>query len=155
MNINFSKLFKSNNCLKHHSYRVSLYAKFISEKLNCSREFINEIFKYSCLHDIGKIKIENKILDKPGKLTIEEFEIIKKHPLFGIELISDLNLSKIVKNLILYHHEKWDGTGYPCSLCGNNIPLEARIVGLRDVYDALRENRCYKVGFYQDRKSDV
>lgn len=138
-----------------HASRVALYSKFLAEELKCSKEFINEIFNYAPLHDIGKLKISNDILKKPGKLTIEEFEEVKKHPKFGLELLSKMNLSKVAENIAHYHHEKWNGSGYPNGLKEEEIPLEARIVAVADVYDALRESRVYKKSFSHDEAVKV
>ncbi|MGE6517558.1 HD-GYP domain-containing protein [Lysinibacillus sphaericus] len=116
-------------------------------------EYIDKIIYYSILHDIGKSGIPESVLYKPGPLTFYERKIIEMHPLIGIEVlhkISDVmnyNLfenMEIASNIIKYHHEKWDGTGYPEGLKGEAIPLEARIIAIVDVYDALVSKRSYK-----------
>ncbi|MGL5703403.1 MAG: HD-GYP domain-containing protein, partial [Cetobacterium sp.] len=109
-----------------------------------------EIGEYASLHDVGKIAISDMILKKPGKLTSEEFEEMKKHVIFGKELIQKMQLGSIAENIALYHHEKWNGKGYWFGLSTDAIPLEARIVALADVYDALRQKRVYKDGFTHD-----
>ncbi|MGL5426913.1 MAG: HD domain-containing phosphohydrolase [Cetobacterium sp.] len=131
----------------NHILRVNLYSKFLAEKLKCSSKFIKEIGEYASLHDVGKIAISDMILKKPGKLTSEEFEEMKKHVIFGKELIKKMQLGSIAENIALYHHEKWNGKGYWFGLSTDAIPLEARIVALADVYDALRQKRVYKDGF--------
>lgn len=131
----------------NHILRVNLYSKFLAEKLKCSNKFIKAIAEYASLHDVGKIAISDTILKKPGKLTPEEFEDMKKHVIFGKELILKMQLGDIAENIALYHHEKWNGKGYCFGLAGKSIPLEARIVALADVYDALRQKRVYKEGF--------
>ncbi|MGL4652732.1 HD domain-containing phosphohydrolase [Cetobacterium sp.] len=131
----------------NHILRVNLYSKFLAEKLKCPNKFIKAIAEYASLHDVGKIAISDTILKKPGKLTPEEFEDMKKHVIFGKELILKMQLGDIAENIALYHHEKWSGKGYCFGLAGKSIPLEARIVALADVYDALRQKRVYKEGF--------
>jgi len=106
------------------------------------------------LHDVGKIAIDDSILRKPCKLTDEEFEKMKKHTILGGEIIKKIQ-SKTGENDFLnyasifsvYHHEKWDGSGYPYGICGKNIPLQARIMAIIDVYDALISERPYKKPF--------
>jgi putative two-component system response regulator len=98
------------------------------------------------MHDIGKIGIPDNILQKPGKLTAEEYEVIKGHPQIGADIIGETtsNLLFVAKQVALYHHEKWNGTGYPHGLKGEDIPLVARIVAVADVFDALTSERPYK-----------
>ncbi|MGL5543467.1 MAG: HD domain-containing phosphohydrolase [Cetobacterium sp.] len=134
----------------NHILRVNLYSKFLAEKLKCPNKFIKEIGEYASLHDVGKIAISDVILKKPAKLTSEEFENMKKHVIFGKELIQKMQLGNIAENIALYHHEKWNGKGYWFGLSKESIPLEARIVALADVYDALRQKRVYKEGFSHD-----
>lgn len=126
-------------------HQASPYAKFIDEK------FIANIYYASPLHDIGKVVIPDDILLKPGKLTAEEFEIMKTHATVGAEYLETV-LEQYTKNDFLRigveiaqsSHERWDGKGYPQGLRGENIPLSARIMALVDVYDAVRSRRCYK-----------
>lgn len=109
------------------------------------------IVRSAPLHDFGKIAIPDVILNKPGKYTPEEYEVMKKHPVYGADIVErilqsseDTTFKKIAKNIANYHHEKWDGSGYPKGLKGNEIPLEARIMALADVFDALVSKRVYK-----------
>lgn len=139
----------------NHILRVNLYSKFLAKKIRCNKKFIKEIGEYASLHDIGKIGIPDSILKKPGKLSPYEFEEMKKHVLFGKKLIDKMQLGAIAQNLVLYHHEKWDGNGYCYGLKGNEIPLEARIVALADVYDALRQKRIYKDGFSHEEAIEI
>lgn len=113
--------------------------------------YIENLCKAAPLHDVGKIKIPDAILQKPGKLTPEEFDAMKLHTTHSRKIIQtiigdieDEHYVRLVEDIALYHHERWDGTGYPAGLTGNNIPLSARIMAVADVFDALYEERCYK-----------
>ncbi|MEG0817367.1 HD domain-containing phosphohydrolase [Cetobacterium sp.] len=139
----------------NHILRVNLYSKLIAEKLGCSRKFIQEISTYASLHDVGKIGVSDMILKKPGKLTDEEFETMKSHVTLGHKLIEKMEVGEIAENIALYHHEKYNGKGYVMGLIGENIPLEARIVSLADVYDALRQERVYKKGFTHEKAKEI
>lgn len=138
-----------------HIIRVNKYSQFIARKLKCSKKFIEEIGEYASLHDVGKIGIPDIILKKPGKLTNEEFEAMKEHTKIGFHLIKKMYIGKIAENIALYHHEKYNGKGYPFGLYGNEIPLEARIVSLADVYDALRQKRVYKKSFSHEEAMTI
>ena len=111
----------------------------------------------SALHDIGKIGIADKILNKPGKLTPEEFEVIKTHSLLGAEMMQNLDnfgeqpLLQTAYEIARWHHERWDGRGYPDGLKGDEIPISAQLVSLADVYDALTSERCYKKAFSHEK----
>lgn len=110
------------------------------------------------MHDLGKIAVDDNILRKPGRYTPEEYEEMKKHSEMGaqvvrmvLEHVEDAEFLETAVNVAHYHHEKWDGSGYPCGLSGENIPMEARIMALADVFDALVSKRCYKEAFGYDR----
>ncbi|UUV20094.1 transporter substrate-binding domain-containing protein (plasmid) [Fusobacteria bacterium ZRK30] len=142
-----------------HIERVGGYSEILAKGLKLPRETTKEIKIFASLHDVGKVVIPKEILNKSGKLTEEEFEIIKNHTIKGAEIIDNLkNISKnpnLAINIALYHHEKWNGRGYPEGLVGEDIPIEARIVGLADVYDALRMPRVYKEGFTHEKAYEI
>lgn len=127
-----------------HIKKVRKFAKIIASSICLNDEKVLEIEKMSVLHDIGKLGISKDILCKKGVLTEAEYLAIKKHTSIGYEMLKEVNLGKIAENIVLYHHEKWDGTGYPKGKKGKQIPIEARIVAIADVYGTLRQSRCYK-----------
>ena len=139
----------------NHIKRLNLYSELLANKLGCNKKFYEEIGRVASLHDVGKIGIDRSILKKPGKLTEEEFKVIKEHPEIGYEIIKKSGVSIMAENIARYHHEKWDGSGYPCGLKGLEIPLEARIVSVVDVYDALRQKRVYKDGFTHEKAIEI
>lgn len=127
-----------------HSFRVSEYAVAIARKLNYSEEKCENLRQIALLHDIGKIGIPDAILNKPGRLTDEEYEIMKSHVIKGGEILKDFTMIDNVDVGALYHHEKYDGTGYCAGLKGEDIPLDARIIGIADAFDAMTANRVYR-----------
>ncbi len=130
----------------HHSLSVSVLSIAIGMSLGYDEERLNMLATSAMLHDIGKLKIPLDIINKPAKLTDNEFFKMKSHPVYGFETVRALNLSlpKDVLDGILLHHEKIDGTGYPYGLTGDDIPEFAKIIAVADVYDALTSNRPYR-----------
>lgn len=129
---------------KGHCDRVATLALQIAKYLGVKVALQEEIKFGSWLHDCGKIGVPEAILNANRKLTSEEFELVKNHSAWGCSVVRKANLSVTVQNIALYHHERYDGKGYPSGLRGNNIPLEARIVAVADVYDALSVDRPYR-----------
>jgi len=116
----------------------------VAQALGLDETEITTIRLGAYLHDVGKVKVPHEILNKPGRLTNEEFDIIKMHPVWGMELLAQVEFPWDLKPIIRWHHEKYDGSGYPDRLMGDEIPLSAQIVGIADVYDALTTTRSYR-----------
>lgn len=135
-----------------HLERTRDYSVLLAKELRMNENFMNQLYEVGPLHDIGKVGIKDSILLKPDKLTQEEFEEVKKHTIIGSEAIMDIiknhHINKgyltMANEIILYHHEKYDGTGYPFGLAGEEIPIVARIFSLADAYDAIVSKRPYK-----------
>lgn len=129
---------------KDHSHRVTQYALTIARELGAAQDVIDSISFAGPLHDIGKIGVRDEILLKVGFFTVDEREIMKSHVVRGEEILRPLNLLDSEKAVVLYHHEKWDGTGYPNGLAGSNIPIAARIFSVADTFDAMTSSRPYR-----------
>ena len=153
-----------------HLDRIRLYTKILTVELQdqhnlrqaITHEFTEDIYNSSVLHDIGKVGIPDHILLKPGRLTKEEYDVMKKHCLYGRNTLKQaekgpesLSFLKMGQDIALYHHEKWDGSGYPIGLSGTAIPLAARIVALADVYDALTTKRVYKKAYSHEYSTQL
>ncbi len=139
----------------HHVEYVAQIAKKIAKEMGLPPQQVNDVYHAAILHDLGKIGISSKILLKKGKLNKKEKEIIKAHPWLGAEILRDIHILKGTIPAILYHHERWDGTGYPLGLKGEEIPLSARIVALADVYAALTSRRPYRKAFSQKKAIQI
>ena len=129
---------------RQHSARVTGYSISIAEALGCSQEEIEMLNVSGNLHDIGKIGIPDAILLKPDRLTDSEYEVIKKHPGIGSNIIGHFDMWSEEQRIIKHHHERWDGNGYPDGLLGEEIPLLSRVLSVADVYDALTSDRSYR-----------
>lgn len=129
---------------KGHSERVADYSKEISRRMNFSEQEQQEIYRMGLLHDIGKIGIPDNIINKTGKLTDEEFRLIQSHPVIGGEILNTISELPDIASGARNHHEKYNGSGYPDRLAGENIPLTARIIGVADAYDAMTSKRSYR-----------
>lgn len=129
---------------KNHSENVAKLSKEIAIALGLTAEEISQIYFAGLVHDIGKTIIPSEIINKEGRLTIEEFEIVKKHSNFGYEALSKTSELKEIADIVLQHHEKINGTGYPLGNCGDTIPLGSRILSVADAFDAMINERPYK-----------
>lgn len=127
-----------------HSRRVAQYAALIAKNLGWTDQEIENIKSCAYLHDIGKIGIPDQILNKPGQLTEDEFNLIKQHPIIGQDILKDITIIPHLGEVTRSHHEHYDGTGYPDGLKGNEIPIQARIITLADSYDAMNSKRIYR-----------
>lgn len=133
-----------------HTWRVTNFSVEIARELGWSEEKLKEVQMGGVLHDVGKIAVDDAVLRKPGKLTDEEYEKIKIHPERGARLLMDVAFLRPLIPYCLYHHERWDGKGYPYGLKGEQIPIEGRLVAVADTFDALTSNRPYRKGLSPD-----
>jgi putative nucleotidyltransferase with HDIG domain len=129
-----------------HSRRVSEYSCAIARAMNLPPEMLEKIRVGALLHDVGKIGISDLVLQKPGRLTPEEEELIRQHPVIGKKILANVEGLDPYLNIVELHHENWNGTGYPHGLKQTDIPLDARIVKVADAYDAMTSDRPYRRG---------
>ncbi|MBQ9143275.1 MAG: HD domain-containing protein [Lachnospiraceae bacterium] len=133
-----------------HSKRVAEYARKIAERMGKSKEEQEKIYRAGLLHDVGKIRVPAEIINKPGKLTEEEFNIIKIHSVTGYHILRGISDDNFIAIAAKYHHERFDGKGYPNGLAGEKIPEVARILAVADSYDAMASNRSYRMALPQE-----
>lgn len=145
INTIMTTLFEKSAEVKEHSVRVSELSVLIAKKMGLSKANINDIKTMGMIHDIGKIVIDLHILDKPGKLTSEEREIIQQHPLSGSRMLNSSHEYTRLAAGVLHHHERIDGKGYPNGIVGDQIPLESKIIAVADAYDAMTAERPYRL----------
>lgn len=143
---------------------VKVFMNFLqnSDKYSFAPSFVKAVIKAAPMHDLGKIAVDDKVLRKPGRFTDEEYEIMKEHAAVGHRIVDmvlaevdDQEFKSVTRNVAHYHHEKWNGTGYPEGISGEHIPIEARIMALADVFDALVSKRCYKEAMGYDKAFEI
>jgi len=140
-----------------HIKRIGLYSALMAESLGWSVGAVDDMRLAAPMHDVGKIGISDTLLKKPGKLTVAEFEAMKKHTTIGAEILgaSDIPMLQMASEIALTHHEKWDGSGYPGGLAGEDIPESGRIVAVVDVFDALVHHRVYRRAMGEERALEI
>jgi membrane protein implicated in regulation of membrane protease activity len=138
-----------------HSARVAMYSTQIAREAGKTEEECEKVYFAALLHDVGKIGVPSAVINKPGRLTDEEFAMIKQHPVLGNQILSSIQQSPYLSIGAHYHHERFDGRGYPTGLKGEEIPLSARIMAIADVFDALVSRRCYKEPFPIEKALDI
>ena len=131
------------------------YATAIAKALDLAPEELENVRQAAVLHDLGKVGISDKILHKRSKLTDREFDEIKKHPQIAADIIRPIQFMHDIVPLVLYHHERWDGKGYPAGLKAEEIPIGARIIAIADVYQALTSNRPYRKAFSKKKALQI
>jgi HD-GYP domain-containing protein (c-di-GMP phosphodiesterase class II) len=127
-----------------HGDRVAALAEPVALELGWDRERIRSLRRSAPLHDVGKVKLSPELLGKPGKLTVDEMAVIRSHPEAGARLVLPLKRFHEALPYVLFHHERWDGGGYPAGLTGRRIPVEARILAIADAFDAMISPRAYR-----------
>ena len=127
-----------------HSVRVAFYARELAKEMGLPENDVNNIYYSGLMHDAGKISVPDAVLNKPGKLNDGEFQLIKSHTTNGARMLRNYTAIEGLKEVALYHHEKYNGNGYPTGTAGKEIPLYARVVCVADSYDAMSSNRVYR-----------
>lgn len=133
-----------NKELKEHSFRVAEYSQILAELMCLDTKKCKEVRRGAYLHDLGKVLISKKLLEKRENLSEKDSQILKHHSKLGLKILEESDRNAIIENIIAYHHERWDGKGYPFKLKEREIPIEARIVSVADSYDILRNKRSNK-----------
>lgn len=139
-----NSLYEKNSREMEHSQRVAEWCEKMALKMNLDSHIVSKLRIAGLMHDIGKIGVPDSILDKPDRLTEEEFNLIRKHSEVGYRILSAANEFSEIADYILAHHERWDGTGYPKGLKGNDIPVYSRIISVADSFDAMTSDRAYR-----------
>ncbi len=139
----------------NHIVRTNEYAYFLGQTLGCRKRLCVELRYSAQLHDVGKMSVNSAVLKKAGRLDSDEIEEMNRHTVYGHQILADNDRLQLAAEIALNHHEKWDGTGYPNGIAGEDIPLTARIVQLGDIYDALRSKRAYKPAFSHDKTCEI
>ena len=134
-----------------HSFRVALYSVALAKRLGWKEQEVNELRWEALLHDIGKIGIPDHVLNKPDRLTKEEYDVIRSHTTIGYSILSETTDLKSAAKTARFHHERYDGKGYPDRIKGEEIPLHARVVSIADAYDAMHSDRIYCKGLTRDK----
>jgi HD-GYP domain-containing protein (c-di-GMP phosphodiesterase class II) len=138
-----------------HSERVALFSKRLGGEMGLDADACERLYLTGLMHDVGKIGVSDATLNKPGKLTKEEFEEIKQHPDTGWSILHEVKHLRYALPGVLYHHERYDGAGYPDGLAGEAIPLDGRILAVCDAYDAMTSDRPYRAGMPQEKAESV
>lgn len=139
----------------NHCQRVNEYAHFLASLVGMPKDFCDAIRYSAQLHDVGKMSVDAAILHKGGQLTANEKAVMDKHPVYGYQILSHSPRLQLAAEIALFHHEKWDGSGYPHGVRGDAIPMSARVVAIADTYDALRSHRSYKPGYSHEKSVDI
>jgi HD-GYP domain-containing protein (c-di-GMP phosphodiesterase class II) len=140
--------------MKGHSARVARMAYEVGVRLDCDESQLARLLLGGSLHDIGKLAVRCEVLNKPGPLTAAELEEVRAHPEIGARIVSLDRELRSAMPAVLHHHERWDGAGYPTGRAGSAIPLEARILGVVDSYDAMTSDRPYRVALRTDQAAE-
>ncbi|MDR9497894.1 MAG: HD-GYP domain-containing protein [Hydrogenovibrio sp.] len=138
-----------------HILRLNEYSYLLAKAMGQDQAFCDELRNVAMMHDVGKIHLDPHVLKKPGRLNHQEMNHIKEHPVYGGKILGDAPLMQMARDIAYYHHERYDGSGYPFGLKGEDIPLAARIVSVADVYDALRQQRVYKPSFSHEKTFEI
>ena len=138
-----------------HGRHVNALSSALARKIDLPSSDLKDLAYAATIHDIGKITVNEFIINKPGRLTEAEYIMIQQHTVLGHKLLESLRLPKIVRDVILFHHENYNGTGYPTGVSGSEIPLAARIIRITDTYDALTSNRGYRAALSRKKALDV
>ena len=134
-----------------HSTRVAAYVREMAKRMGLDEQEQLNMYYAGLMHDIGKLTIADDVLNKTSRLSSEEWSLIQQHTTNGASLLKNFIILPEINDAVLYHHERYDGTGYMNRLSGKSIPLVARMVGIADAYDAMNTNRCYRLKFSEER----